>query len=323
MSYATAKASLAAFIGRHRIVLGLTLSLGLAAGAAYSGVRLRAFVEKRYATPTEIPLVQLKTRPAWMNDYLADRIEKTARPGRPASAFDRQLLLDVRDQLISDPEVAPWIEKINSIRRVYAGAPGDTVELDISFRAPAALVRAGDEFWEVDSSGIKLPEKFTSDQVPKVVRAADGSLVLRVIEGVTSESPDAGRQWMGDDLAAGLSLVRLLNGRAFADELVKVDVSNFGGRVDQNMAQLVLITRYNTEVRWGQPVTATGFEVSAMQKMTTLEKIITSFGRVDAGKSWIDIRFDKVLYPKASAEPRTGAEPRMGTDAPSVSAINR
>jgi hypothetical protein len=30
-----------------------------------------------------------------------------------------------------------------------------------------------------------------------------------------------------------------------------------------------------------------------------------------------------VLYPKASAEPRTGAEPRMGTDAPSVSAINR
>ena len=96
-----------------------------------------------------------------------------------------------------------------------------------------------------------------------------------------------------------MALVRLLYGRPFADEVVKVKVENFGGRQDNREAQLVLVTKYNTEVRWGRPVDAADkfIEVSVERKLDYLSRVYQEFGRVDARQPWIDIRFDKITYP--------------------------
>ena len=133
-----------------------------------------------------------------------------------------------------------------------------------------------------------------------MVFSADGTTHIRLIEGVRHVPPrDAGQTWPGEDLAAGLDLVTHLYGQSFAQEIVKVNVANFGGRVDPREAQVVLVTRYNTEIRWGRPWGATDafVEVAPERKVQYLRRVLAEYGRVDARQPWIDIRFDKITYP--------------------------
>lgn len=291
----------AKLLARKIALWGVVAALGATAmGIGFS--KLRVFVENRYATPVRPPQVVLKHQPAWMDRTLLERILRTARPGNATSAFDRLTLREVCDQLTSDINVAPYIEKVNQIRRVYGGAPGDTIELDITFRAPVALVRWGDDYWHVDSNGFRLVHSFKIDQLPRAMLADDGRIVTRVITGVRTPPADAGRVWPGADLQAGLELLRLIHNRPFAQEIRSVDVSNFAGRVDPAAAQLVMKTRYDTEVRWGRPIESKGgfVEIDDNRKLATLERIVAEYGRIDASRPWIDIRFDKPTIPRVT-----------------------
>ena len=71
------------------------------------------------------------------------------------------------------------------------------------------------------------------------------------------------------------------------------------GVAESKEAQIALVTKYNTEVRWGRPINAKDFyvEISTAQKLQTLQDVWQKFHRVDAGQRWIDIRFDKTTYP--------------------------
>lgn len=290
---------LRAKVARRALLWGTVLALGVT--AATMGYRkLHKHVETQYATSTVPPRIVLKNRPAWMRDDLADQITTAAKVGTAASAFDQSVLRDVQDQIMSDPDVFPWIEKINLIRREFGGAPGDTIHVDATFRAPIALVRSGDEFWMVDSQGRKLPKKCDADGVLRRIVSDDGKIVLRVVDGARNSPPDVGSLWKGADLQAGLELLRLLNDKPYAQDIVKVDVSNYAGRLDNAAAQLVLITRFNTQVRWGRPVSSTDYfvEVSPARKLAVLERLVADYGQVDAKRPWIDIRFDRVTYPR-------------------------
>ena len=98
-------------------------------------------------------------------------------------------------------------------------------------------------------------------------------------------------------------MVKLLYGKPYAEEIVRVNVANFQGRNDPREAQLVLKTKYNTEIRWGRPVNAKDYfiEVSTAQKLRYMEQVFQEFKRIDGQRQWIDIRFDKITYP--SVEP--------------------
>jgi len=207
--------------------------------------------------------------------------------------------VDVADALKSDPDVSPWIKEIRQVRRTYVHSPGDTIEVDCEFRAPVALVKWNESFWFVDNEGTKLPEQFNAQQVPKVILSPDGKVNIRIIEGARHVPSDPGMRWEGDDLTAGIEMVKLLHNQPFADEIVKVDVSNFQGRDNPKDAYLKLITRYNTEIRWGRPISAKDafVEVAGTRKLEVLERIRKQYGRVDAKQPWLDIRFDKITCP--------------------------
>src|SRR5207237_4753326 len=98
-------------------------------------------------------------------------------------------------------------------------------------------------------------------------------------------------------------MVKRLYGLAFADEIVKVNVANFGGRVDLREAQLVLGTKQATEIRWGRPIGSKDdfIEVSAERKLDYIRQVYEEFGRCDARQRWIDVRYDMIRIP--SAEP--------------------
>jgi hypothetical protein len=284
----------------RRAAIHLTIAITLL-GAAGAGLYFaKRHVDRRLSFHNRAPKVVLKDRPAWMSDFLAEQIIAAAEPVGASSTFNRQTLVDVGDALRANP----WIRKVKSVRRAYSNKPGDTIEIDCDYRVPLALVHWKEYFWLVDSEGVKLPEQFTAKQLPQVIYGRDNRLLFRIIEGVRQPPVESGRQWMGEDLMAGLTLAQYLAGQPFAEEIVRIDVANFGGRDNPKEAQLVLLTKRGTEVRWGRPINAKDFfiEVSVAQKLDYMRRVYEQFGRVDANQAWIDIRFDKITYP-SSGEP--------------------
>ncbi|HEX4055527.1 MAG TPA: hypothetical protein VHX86_14780 [Tepidisphaeraceae bacterium] len=253
------------------------------------------YVDRRLTFPTRPPKVVLADRPQWMSDFLAEQIVKSIQPIGLHSAFDRQLLVNTEKSLV----VSPWVRHVDEVRRVYDQKPGDTVEIVCDYRAPAALVQWGQYYWLVDDHGVKLPEQYTADLLPKIVLGADGKVNIRIIDGVSHAPCESGRTWQGDDLAGGLEMARLIAGQDWANQIRAIDVSNFAGRHDPRNAQIVLITQFGTQLRWGRVPSATDafVEVSAAQKLAAIENIYRKNNRVDADQPWIDVRFDQVTCP--------------------------
>lgn len=294
----------------RRVVLQSLAAILFIGGCGVGFYYMRRHVEQRVIFPSEPPRVVLLNRPAWMSDFLAEQIAGALRPAGTHSVLDHQMLVDRVEMLKNNPRISPWILELRQVRRVYGEKPGDTLEIDCDYRAPIALVEWQNTFRLVDGQGVLLPNTYTAQQVPRIVVGSNRKMNIRIVEGVQCPPPKPGRQWIGDDLLAGLDLVKLLYGQPYAEEIVKVDVSNFQGRIDPREAQLVLATKHSTEVRWGRPVNAKDsfIEVSTARKLDYLQRIFEEFKRVDGNHPWIDIRFDKITYP--SVVPAAHADTR-------------
>jgi hypothetical protein len=283
----------------RRVCLHLFFVLVFAAIIAGVSWFTRDYVARKIAFPPDPPRVVLMNRPAWMSDLLAEEIVRSAKPLGAHSAFDHQMLVDI-DRIL---RASPWIRQVRQVRRVYQEQPGDTIEIDCDYRAPVALVQADNAFWLVDGEGVKLPAQFDLRQTDQVVKGADRKINIRIITGVKHATVAAGKKWPGDDLAAGLDMVKLLYGLPYAEEIVTVDVSNFGGRKSIKNAQLTLGTMRGTSIRWGRPINGGDdffVEIPTQRKLETLKQIYQQFGRVDANQEWIDIRLDNPTYPSVA-----------------------
>ncbi len=279
------------------LAIKAVVTLALIAGGVAGYMQLQRLVRAEYAYSPQPPQVVLLNRPVWMTDYLAAKIINSIRPPVGHSALDRQMLEDCALQLRHNP----WVRQVRQVRRVFRNAPGDTLEVDCEFRAPIALVEFDDYYVLVDGEATVLPEFFKPDELPRLIYSDDGRLILRVVEGVSRKPPLPGHRWPGDDLQAGLWMVRMLHDKPYAHEIVRVDVSNYAGREHPNQAHIVLHTRYDTEVRWGQPHNWRGFEAPVQTKLANLQHVYERYGRVDANQAWIDLRLDEVLRPSDGA----------------------
>ncbi|MDP9172769.1 MAG: hypothetical protein M3O30_02745 [Planctomycetota bacterium] len=297
------------FFGRAgiHILIAVTFVSGLA--ILIRGSQL--YVSRDLAWPSRPLKVVLKNRPVWMSDSLAEQIMKSVAPMGLHSAFDHQLLVDTAKALQSNA----WVRQVNQVRRVYEDKPGDTLEIDCDFRAPVALVKWGQYFWLVDGDAVKLPEQFTMQQLPKILFGPDGHINVRIIEGVAHSPTESGRVWPGTDLSGGLELAKLLAGRDCAEEIRTIDVSNFNARRAPLEAQIVLGTKYGTQVRWGRPPSDPNafIEVPASVKLANMQSIFDQKKRIDAGQAWVDLRFDRVTIPSPAAADKAASETRSAS----------
>lgn len=277
------------FVLKSLALVGVMVAIG--AGFAVA----RQHVERRFVYPAQPPKVVLTNKPAWMSEFLTNQIIASVQPTTAHSAMDHQLLVDRTDLLRTNP----WVKSVRQVRRAYYEGPGDVIEIECEWRTPAALVQWRDHYWLVDSDGVKLPERFDGRQLPLLVYTTDRQVNLRVIEGVLTGPPGAGEVWRGEELIAGIELAAVLAGQPWANEIERVNVANFGGRINPADPQLTLITRYNTEIRWGRPISEKDFfvEVPWQRKLTRLEQIWKRYGRVDAGAAYVELRFDEVEVP--------------------------
>jgi hypothetical protein len=295
-------------VGSHLSAAALCL-LALAAGVFL----LKRYVDREIAFPKKPPAVVLKQRPVWMSEFLADSIAQSVRPAGAHSSFDHQMLIDRVAMLKTNP----WIKEVRQVRRTYGQRPGDSLEIDCDYRAPIALVKWGKDYWLVDVDGVKLPERFAAADVPRIVVGRDGHTNIRVVEGVNRPPPLAGKSWGGDDLTAGLDMVKRLYGLGFADEIVKVNVANYAGRVDPREAQLVLGTKQATEIRWGRPIGSKDdfIEVRPDRKLDYIRQVYEEFGRCDARQQWIDVRYDMIRIPSVGSTANASAKQSASTAA--------
>jgi hypothetical protein len=292
-----------------KTLLRVCFAGAIVGGAAYGYHRLCNQVEFNLAVPSKPPRIILKNQPPWMNDELADQIVRSIAPKIPRSAMDHELLKEVADKLAQNP----WVKSVQQVRRAFTDSVGDTIEIACQYRAPVALVSTGKsdgnprEYLLVDGDGVRLPPTFPIAKSPngrlappQIMFAENHSINLRVIDGVGAAPPTEGKLWTGDDLQAGLDLAKLLYGKPFAQDIYRIDVSNYKRRwPERGIVEIVLLTKDNTRILWGEPVRSTFFsEKPPQEKLDRLSAIVKQYGRVDANHSWIDIRLDKVLYPE-------------------------
>jgi hypothetical protein len=78
---------------------------------------------------------------------------------------------------------------------------------------------------------------------------------------------------------------------------------------------LALITKYNSEIAWGAPVRSLNFELPPAKKLDRLATLHQHFRRVDAGRSWLDIRNDVPLQLAAERDSIVRAGGSRGSQA--------
>jgi hypothetical protein len=277
-----------------RRIIGHTLA-GLALVGVVGGafVVCKRYVEQRVILTDLPPRVVMKDQPKWMSDALAEQILSSIRPVTPAKADDHQLLVDRAALLANNP----WVKKVKSVRRAYGNQPGDLIEIDCDYRAPVALVHWQDQYWYIDTEGVQLPDPLTPEQVSRLIRP--GQPMFRIIDGVAQPPSGPGRLWQGGDIQAGIEMVALLADVEEVNDIVKIDVSNYAGRISPNDSQINLVTRDRREIRWGQPPSSKAFfvEQRAERKLEFLKHAKRTTGRVDLNQPWIDLRFDSPTVP--------------------------
>ena len=237
------------------------------------------------------------------------------------STLDRQVAVPHADALreLADYYTAhatddsnAWIRRITSIRRVYDPQRNvQTVLIAADFRRPVALVVQGDAYYLVDEAGTRLPGTYSQRDAAAMVGhvlsgAASPSQAMMMLRGIDAAAPDPGQAFTTPDFKAGLALVGLLAGQPYAGQIGAIDLSNFGGRVSSTDAYIVLDTVYpdpaggpgTTRIYWGRPAgDEKFFEVSASAKLAALAAIFQQYGRIDAGRPYVDIRFDQPKVP--------------------------
>jgi len=285
----------------RRVVMNTLGAISFATILGLSFTKSRDYVAKIEAADAP-PFVKLVDRPQWMSDSLADELMNAARPKATSKVTDRATLID-RALVLSGN---PWVKHVNSVRRAYHDGPGDTIEVDCDYRAPVALVHYDQGYVYVDAEGYRLPETLTPQQARAIV-STDKPL-FRVIDGVGLPPMAPGKPWPGSDIKAGIELVALLEGKPFADQIVKIDVTNYAGRERPNESQINLITKYGTQIRWGQPPSSKDFfaEQKVDRKLEAMQQALAQTGRLDMNLPWIDLRFDNPTIPDRRASLDTG-----------------
>jgi hypothetical protein len=152
------------------------------------------------------------------------------------------------------------------------------VSVEADYREPIALVRCVGGYRLVDRQGVCLPGLYTSNQVRQID--------LPWVTGVGAAAPEVGAIWPGDDLAAGLSLVRRLAAEPYARQILRYDVSQ---RDEADRIRLTLHTAGGA-VRWGLPPgQEQAIEEDAAVKVRRLRELVEAYGSINAGRQVVEI----------------------------------
>lgn len=265
--------------------LGWLAALG-ALGLGLS--RLEPHVRRLAAPPARLVWVNL---PAWLEHphwkHVLRELEEQIGLHPQTDLFDPAVCAYVASQASR----SAWVD---SVRRVTKHADG-TVRIEAEFRKPFTYVEYRGRAYLIDEYGVRLPP----DSPAEFVDRQD----WLPVSGVAYAPPPVGQRWPGEDLAAGLKLVKFLYAvevsgpPPFRASLRSVDVSNHNYRQRPSDGWLRLITRNpRSYIHWGLPPGEEyGIESTAEMKLAALTELCLRRGGLPEDGP-IDIRAeDRIL----------------------------
>ena len=193
-----------------------------------------------------------------------------------------------------------WIKRVDYVRRVWLPHE-QIIEIACRYRRPAGLVSVNGKYYLIGPHATRLPGTYTAMDLPAL------NWLMR-ISGLTVLAPVPGQRFSGPGITLGLQMIALLSGRPYSGEIQSIDLANMYAHVPPTTPKIILKTRFGTEIYWGLPPGEEGFyEVAASRKLQLLEEVYQQYHRIDAGRSYVDIRSDEVLVPRPPSTTTTAA----------------
>lgn len=278
--------------GAQYAVIVLAILLPLLLGMQ----RLERFVSGLPAF--DVPLtVEWDRLPTWLalpaNQRIVDSLQEACgltpddrlnRPGLAADVATRVLQHD-----------PGWIERLEGVEV----RPNGVVSIRARFREPFVWVCHDDAAYLVDRRGERLPGSYARSSV------TEGPLLI--LEGVQSPPPPVGRAWCGNDVRAGLKVAAAIESRCFRPQVTRVLVREMSPLRGRTRPRIDLATdRPGARIVWGRaPGDEDGVEIAASRKLALLESLYRRFGRIDLGRSYVDVTtwLDHVAMPARGTAP--------------------
>ena len=259
---------------RKRRLLGIgaiTVTVVVIALAGFLGLtRLEAHVDRLILAERPRATFEFTDLPGQLVGLADGDLERALSDLRSRDWTDDHLCEEMADRL----GAVGWVAKVNFVRRSGAGR----FEISARYRQPTALVQQSGDFIMVDSEAVRLPGRYTYDPT------------WRIVQGVAAPAPKVGTAWGGEDLRAGLSILKAIVHEPFGHQITAVLVDNFGGRRDPRGSHIELATdRAGGRIRWGS---APGLELEenlTEQKLALLRENYGKTGRADARHPVIDV----------------------------------
>lgn len=234
------------------------------------------YADRRTEKSVEKQQVTIENAPAWMSPGVADELRSQVAAVVRGSPMDNAGLQRAAQQL----SINPWIKRVSRVERNANG----TIVLAATYREPLALVYHGGKFKLIDTDSILLPLEYDLASAKKVL--------LPIISGVTTPPHMVGRPWPGEDTAAGVALVKLLQGEPYLGQIEAFDVSQRDAR---NRVTMWLKT-HNGMVRWGLPPTdSRPIEPDSATKKIRLATLYKNKSSIDAGGQIVEINGAEIL----------------------------
>jgi len=291
---------------RGRIVVGAVRGVFLVVLIAAAGVGMyfvREFVMSRPQYADSVARIELRPRPAWMSDMLAAEIagQLARAAGRGRCTFDPTLARRVH----AAAEQCVWIRRVHEVRVERAATDED----DGAFSAGRVVVVA--EYRRPEAVGVfdRHERYVAADRVVlpfDLARHLAGREHMVRIRGLRVRPPATGERWAGEDLAAGIRVIRLLRGKPYYRQIAAVDVRNFDRRYERSEPAIRLLAvndDYVTDIRFGD-LPADGVPPVGAPTLRRKLGYLDSWYRRNAyslaGPTYLDLRYsDRIGYPRS------------------------
>ncbi|QDV15541.1 Cell division protein FtsQ [Gimesia panareensis] len=207
---------------------------------------------------------------------LVDQVIRRNQLPEKVSLLDRDLVIKIAEAF----QKHPWVQKVVSVRKT------STVEVELQFRKPAAMVEFKQRLLPVDNAGVLLPPEDFS------VSDARRYPVITGVESVPAGPP--GNAWGDVTVTGAAQLAEALGPHWKELEIVSIEAPPRMSEAS-SLDDLIyrLITAGGSEIVWGRsPKSQRRGELRVDQKIGKLEKYYRDYGGFDRphGPYEIDIR---------------------------------
>lgn len=253
--------------------------------------------------------IELSAAPSWAKGDLAQRLKADIEDDLRAdladlpegSAFDDELMQAVTERIA----LSPWVRRVVRIERRFPTGPDDYSRLlpVLEVRTPAVAVETEDRYVLVDGDGVVLPIELKRDSAELALFTSQLVRPIRTVRGVVGRAPAAGQGWSNEQVAAALSMERVIRqaelDRALPIEAIELigipQQPDARGRVHYQVGGGVVLIPDQTRlpglrVMWGRPpVHASTLELSPNDKLEELKNRLRGLDSV--ADTRIDLRY--------------------------------